>query len=158
MSNKGLYCRPDPLKLVAGGTGPRNWNPTEWWASQVDKEEACNDRERSSADFSRVADEKSFKEMKGEGRRQDVSFPAFHSHIAASGPKTQQVIARLGATDEIASQIAYEGVNAGEKQRSKRNLISLVDLEEDSDVEITPTTQTTKPRRQTSFGTACRNP
>ncbi|KAF3609422.1 hypothetical protein DY000_02048358 [Brassica cretica] len=104
----------------------------------VNKEEACNDRERR--------------------RRQDVSFPAFHSDIAASGPKTQQVIARLGATDEIASQVADEGVNAGEKQRSKRNLISLVDLEEDSDVEITPTTQTTKPRRQTSFGTACRNP
>ncbi|KAG2270397.1 hypothetical protein Bca52824_064952 [Brassica carinata] len=72
--------------------------------------------------------------------------------------ETQQVIARLGAADEIASQVVDEGVNAGEKLRSKRNLFSLVDLEKDSDVEITPTTQTTKPRRQTSFGTACRNP
>ena len=72
--------------------------------------------------------------------------------------ETQQVMARLGAADEIAIQVVDEAVNAGEKQRSKRKLISLVDSEEDSDVEITPTTQTTKPRRQTSFGTACRNP
>ncbi|KAF2560881.1 hypothetical protein F2Q70_00017773 [Brassica cretica] len=67
-------------------------------------------------------------------------------------------MARLAAADEIASQVADEGVNAGEKQRSKRKLISLVDSEEDSDVEITPTTQTTKPRRQTSFGTASHKP
>ncbi|CAN7045638.1 unnamed protein product, partial [Brassica oleracea var. botrytis] len=68
--------------------------------------------------------------------------------------ETQQVMARLAAADEIAIQVVDEAVNAGEKQRSKRKLISLVDSKEDSDVEITPTTQTTKPRRQTSFGTA----
>ena len=72
--------------------------------------------------------------------------------------ETQQVMARLAAVDEIVSQVADEGVNAGEKQRSKRKLISLVDSEEDSDVEITPTTQTTKPRKQTSFGTASQKP
>ncbi|KAH0875017.1 hypothetical protein HID58_072379 [Brassica napus] len=72
--------------------------------------------------------------------------------------ETQQVMARLAAADEIASQVADEGVNAGEKQRSKRKLISLVHSEEDSDVEIIPTTQTTKPRRQTSFGTASQKP
>ncbi|KAL0655160.1 hypothetical protein Bca4012_075744 [Brassica carinata] len=72
--------------------------------------------------------------------------------------ETQQVMAKLAAVDEIVSQVADEGVNAGEKQRSKRKLISLVDSEEDSDVEITPTTQTTKPRKQTSFGTASQKP
>ncbi|KAH0904253.1 hypothetical protein HID58_043756, partial [Brassica napus] len=72
--------------------------------------------------------------------------------------ETQQVMARLGAVEEIASQVADEVVNAGEKQSSKRRLISLDDSEEDSDVEITPTTQTTKPRRPTSFGTASQKP
>ncbi|KAH0867213.1 hypothetical protein HID58_074235 [Brassica napus] len=72
--------------------------------------------------------------------------------------ETQQVMARLATADEIASQVADEGVNAGEKQRSKRKHISLVDSEEDSDVEITPTTQTMNPRRQTSFGTASQKP
>ncbi|WZY70352.1 LOW QUALITY PROTEIN: hypothetical protein YC2023_002592 [Brassica napus] len=72
--------------------------------------------------------------------------------------ETQQVMARLGAAEEIASQVGDEVVNAGEKQSSKRKLISLVDSEEDSDVEITPTTQTTKPRRPTSFGTASQKP
>ncbi|KAG2270379.1 hypothetical protein Bca52824_064934 [Brassica carinata] len=72
--------------------------------------------------------------------------------------ETQQVMARLGAVEEIASQVADEAVDAGEKQSSKRKLISLDDSEEDSDVEITPTTQTTKPRRPTSFGTASQKP
>ncbi|KAH0938991.1 hypothetical protein HID58_006452 [Brassica napus] len=47
--------------------------------------------------------------------------------------ETQQVMARLGAAEEIASQVGDEVVNAGEKQSSKRKLISLVDSEEDSD-------------------------
>ncbi|KAL0707483.1 hypothetical protein Bca4012_073909 [Brassica carinata] len=72
--------------------------------------------------------------------------------------ETQQVMARLGALEEIASQVADEVVDAVEKQSSKKKLISLDDSEEDSDVEITPTTQTTKPRRPTSFGTASQKP
>ncbi|KAH0884848.1 hypothetical protein HID58_060944 [Brassica napus] len=72
--------------------------------------------------------------------------------------ETQQVMARLGALEEIASQVADEVVDAVEKQSSKTKLISLDDSGEDSDVEITPTTQTTKPRRPTSFGTASQKP
>ncbi|CAN6854231.1 unnamed protein product [Brassica oleracea] len=41
--------------------------------------------------------------------------------------ETQQVMARLGAIEEIASQVADEVIDAGEKQSSKRNLISLDD-------------------------------
>ncbi|XP_048591471.1 zinc finger BED domain-containing protein RICESLEEPER 2-like [Brassica napus] len=72
--------------------------------------------------------------------------------------ETQQLIARLGAAAEIGSQPRDEEVIAREKQSSKRKLISLVDSEEDSDVEITPTSQTTKPRRPTTFGTASQKP
>ncbi|KAG2312381.1 hypothetical protein Bca52824_023938 [Brassica carinata] len=73
---------------------------------------------------------------------------------------TQQVLARLAAAEEVADQIA-EGGESGvvrEKQGSKRKLISLTDDTDDSDVEITPATQTTKPRRKTSYGTASRKP
>ncbi|CAH8361361.1 unnamed protein product [Eruca vesicaria subsp. sativa] len=44
------------------------------------------------------------------------------------------------------------------KKGSKRKLISLVDETDYSDVEITPSSQKTKPRRKTSFGTASRKP
>ena len=71
--------------------------------------------------------------------------------------ETQQVIARLAAIDEIGDQVS-DGVNDGKKQGSRKKLISLVDSEDDSDVQITPPTQTRKPRRQTSFGTASRKP
>ncbi|WZZ55338.1 hypothetical protein YC2023_055445 [Brassica napus] len=70
--------------------------------------------------------------------------------------ETQQVMARLPAIDENDDQ--RDGGDDGNKQGRKRKLISLVDLEEDSDVEITPTTQTRKPPRKTSFGTASQKP
>ncbi|KAH0925919.1 hypothetical protein HID58_018175 [Brassica napus] len=72
--------------------------------------------------------------------------------------ETQQLMARLGAAAEIGSQPGDEEVIAREKQSSKRKLISLVDSEEDSDVEITPTSQTTKSQRPTTFGTATQKP
>ncbi|KAF3578722.1 hypothetical protein DY000_02035373 [Brassica cretica] len=70
--------------------------------------------------------------------------------------ETQQVMARLPAIDENDDQ--RDGGDDGNKQGRKRKLISLVDSEEDSDVEITPTTQTRKPPRKTSFGTASQKP
>ncbi|WZZ50211.1 hypothetical protein YC2023_050318 [Brassica napus] len=70
--------------------------------------------------------------------------------------ETQQVMARLAAIDENDDQ--RDGGDDGNKQGRKRKLISLVDSEEDSDVEITPTTQTRKPPRKTSFGTASQKP
>ncbi|WZZ00215.1 hypothetical protein YC2023_072543 [Brassica napus] len=72
--------------------------------------------------------------------------------------ETQQLMAILGAAPQIGSQPGDEEVIAREKQSSKRKLISLVDSEEDSDVEITPTSQTTKPRRPNTFGTASQKP
>ncbi|KAG2298834.1 hypothetical protein Bca52824_035306 [Brassica carinata] len=70
---------------------------------------------------------------------------------------TQQLLALLSAVDEIADQVA-DGVDDGKKKGSKRKLISLDDLEDDSDIEITSETQKSKPRRQTSFGTASQKP
>ena len=70
--------------------------------------------------------------------------------------ETQQVMARLAAIDENDDQ--RDGGDDGNKQGRKRKLISLVESEEDSDVEITPTTQTRKPPRKTSFGTASQKP
>ncbi|KAG2296852.1 hypothetical protein Bca52824_043521 [Brassica carinata] len=46
----------------------------------------------------------------------------------------------------------------GKQQGSRKRLISLVDDSDDSDVEISQPTQKTKPRRQTSFGTATGKP
>lgn len=71
--------------------------------------------------------------------------------------ETQQVLARLAVADAIAAEVADGGTD-GKKQQRKRRLISLVDSEEDSDVEITPPIQTRKPRRQTTFGTATGKP
>ncbi|KAG2277348.1 hypothetical protein Bca52824_059903 [Brassica carinata] len=70
--------------------------------------------------------------------------------------ETQQVMARLAAIDENDDQ--RDGGDEGNKQGRKRKLISLVDSEEDVDVEITPTTQPRKPPRKTSFGTASQKP
>ncbi|XP_048634105.1 zinc finger BED domain-containing protein RICESLEEPER 2-like [Brassica napus] len=70
--------------------------------------------------------------------------------------ETQQVMARLAAIDENNDQ--RDGGDDGNKQGRKRKLISLVDSEEDDDVEITPTTQPRKPPRKTSFGTASQKP
>ncbi|KAH0917237.1 hypothetical protein HID58_024897 [Brassica napus] len=70
---------------------------------------------------------------------------------------TQQLIARLAAEEER-NDLRADEANDGKKQARKRKLISLVDSEEESDVEITPPTQSTKPRRQTTYGTAKRKP
>lgn len=53
--------------------------------------------------------------------------------------ETQQVLARLAAADAIAAEVADGGTD-GKKQERKRRLISLVDSEDESDVEITPPT------------------
>ncbi|KAG2271533.1 hypothetical protein Bca52824_066088 [Brassica carinata] len=65
--------------------------------------------------------------------------------------------------EEVADQIAEGGESGAvkKKQGSKRKLISLTDDTDDSDFEITPPTgptQTTKPRRNTNYGTASRKP
>ncbi|KAH0859491.1 hypothetical protein HID58_087752, partial [Brassica napus] len=67
---------------------------------------------------------------------------------------------RLTASEEVADLLTKGGVSGvdGKKQGSKRKLISLVDETNDSDIEITPPTQTTKPHRRTTFGTATRKP
>ncbi|KAH0940535.1 hypothetical protein HID58_000172, partial [Brassica napus] len=70
---------------------------------------------------------------------------------------TQQLIARLAAEEEM-NDLRADEADDGKKQARKRKLISLVDSEEESDVEITPPTQSTKPRRQTTYGTAKRKP
>ncbi|XP_013607798.1 PREDICTED: zinc finger BED domain-containing protein RICESLEEPER 1-like [Brassica oleracea var. oleracea] len=70
--------------------------------------------------------------------------------------ETQHVMARLAAIDENDDQ--RDGGDEGNKQGRKRKLLSLVDSEEDVDVEITPTTQPRKPHRKTSFGTASQKP
>ncbi|CAH8360071.1 unnamed protein product [Eruca vesicaria subsp. sativa] len=72
--------------------------------------------------------------------------------------ETQNLIAKLAAEEEVAAQVADVRERDGKKQGSKRKLISLVDSEDDSDVEITPLIQKSKPRRQTSFGTASQKP
>ncbi|KAF3593862.1 hypothetical protein DY000_02020740 [Brassica cretica] len=94
----------------------------------------------SSVDFRSVAYETSFKGMKvsdmsfgfgcflcravgvlGSRGDSDDQFTFDSSYMPPNTLdfETQQVMARLGAADEIASQVADEGVNAGEKQRSK---------------------------------------
>ncbi|CAN6886559.1 unnamed protein product, partial [Brassica oleracea] len=75
---------------------------------------------------------------------------------------TQEVLATLAAAAEAGDQIASQeaGVTRadGKQQGSRKRLISLVDDTDDSDVEISQPTQKTKPRRQTSFGTATGKP
>ncbi|KAH0942608.1 hypothetical protein HID58_002245 [Brassica napus] len=75
---------------------------------------------------------------------------------------TQEVLATLAAAAEVADQIVSQeaGVTRadGKQQGSRKRLISLVDDTDDSDVEISQPTQKTKPRKQTSFGTATRKP
>ncbi|WZZ50366.1 hypothetical protein YC2023_050473 [Brassica napus] len=75
---------------------------------------------------------------------------------------TQEVLATLAAADEVADEIASQeaGVTRpdGKQQGSRKRLISLVDDTDDSDVKISQPTQKTKPRRQTSFGTATGKP
>ncbi|CAN7086349.1 unnamed protein product, partial [Brassica oleracea var. botrytis] len=75
---------------------------------------------------------------------------------------TQEVLATLAAAAEAGDQIASQeaGVTRadGKQQGSRKRLISLVDDTDDSDVESSQPTQKTKPRRQTSFGTATGKP
>ncbi|CAN6850170.1 unnamed protein product, partial [Brassica oleracea] len=75
---------------------------------------------------------------------------------------TQEVLATLAAAAEVDDQIASQeaGVTRadGKQQESRKRLISLVDDTDDSDVEISQPIQKTKPRRQTSFGTATGKP
>ena len=80
-----------------------------------------------------------------------------YSPPATRDLETQQLIARL-ATEEEIRDLRADGANDGKKQARKRKLISLVDSEEESDVEITPPTRSSKPRRQTTYGTAKRKP
>ncbi|WZZ66374.1 hypothetical protein YC2023_077744 [Brassica napus] len=55
--------------------------------------------------------------------------------------ETQQILARFSAVDEVTDKVTDGGLD-GKKQESKRRIISLDDDEDDSDVEITPLTQT----------------
>ncbi|KAG5388962.1 hypothetical protein IGI04_030503 [Brassica rapa subsp. trilocularis] len=75
---------------------------------------------------------------------------------------TQEVLAALAAEAEVGDHIASQeaGVTQadGKQKGSRKRLISLVDDTDDSDVEISQPTQKTKPRRQTSFGTATGKP
>ncbi|KAF2552158.1 hypothetical protein F2Q68_00033715 [Brassica cretica] len=73
---------------------------------------------------------------------------------------THQVMATLAALEEVDDQLDEDGESGvvRKKQGKKRKLIILADDTDDSDVEITPPTQTTKPRRKTSYGTASRKP
>ncbi|KAF3563581.1 hypothetical protein DY000_02014254 [Brassica cretica] len=80
-----------------------------------------------------------------------------HSPPATCDLGTQQLITRLAAEEEI-GDLRADGANDGKKQARERKLISLVDSEEESDVEITPPTRSSNPRRQTTYGTATRKP
>nr|VDC61457.1 unnamed protein product [Brassica rapa] len=73
---------------------------------------------------------------------------------------THEGLGTLAAADEFADQILEGGVTRddGNKQGNIKRIISLVDDTDDSDVEITQPTQKTKPRRQTIFRIATRNP
>ncbi|CAN6853099.1 unnamed protein product, partial [Brassica oleracea] len=73
---------------------------------------------------------------------------------------THQVMATLAALEEADDQLDEDGESGvvRKKQGKKRKLISRADDTDNSDVEITPPTQTTKPRRKTSYGTASRKP
>ncbi|CAH8337930.1 unnamed protein product [Eruca vesicaria subsp. sativa] len=73
--------------------------------------------------------------------------------------ETQNLITRNVAEETIVDRFVEDDVvSIPGKKGSKRKLISLVDETDYSDVEITPSTQKTKPRRKTSFGTASRKP
>ncbi|KAF3569368.1 hypothetical protein DY000_02012086 [Brassica cretica] len=80
-----------------------------------------------------------------------------YSPLATCDLGTQQLMARLAAEEEI-GDLRADGANDGKKQARKRKLISVVDSEEESDVEITPPTRSSKPRRQTTYGTATQKP
>ncbi|CAN7030841.1 unnamed protein product, partial [Brassica rapa subsp. trilocularis] len=77
-------------------------------------------------------------------------------------PTAKEVLAALAAEAEVGDHIASQeaGVTQadGKQKGSRKRLISLVDDTDDSDVEISQPTQKTKPRRQTSFGTATGKP
>ncbi|KAG5410384.1 hypothetical protein IGI04_006703 [Brassica rapa subsp. trilocularis] len=88
---------------------------------------------------------------------EQFSFNTDYSPPATCDLGTQQLIARLAAEEER-NDLRADEADDGKKQARKRKLISLVDSEEESDVEITPPTQSTKPRRQTTYGTAKRKP
>ncbi|KAG2304236.1 hypothetical protein Bca52824_032887 [Brassica carinata] len=100
------------------------------------------------------------------GSRSD-SEEQFTMHTDYSPPPTldfasQATLAALAAAEEFAEQ-RIEGVVSdvavdGKKKASKRKLINLDDETDESDVEITPPTQNSKPRRQSSFGTATGKP
>ncbi|KAF2588863.1 hypothetical protein F2Q70_00040576 [Brassica cretica] len=81
----------------------------------------------------------------------------YNSPLATCDLGTQQLMARLSAEDEI-GDLRADGANDGKKQARKRKRISLVDSEEESDVEIIPPTRSSKPRRQKTYGTATRKP
>ncbi|WZZ85759.1 hypothetical protein YC2023_114338 [Brassica napus] len=80
-----------------------------------------------------------------------------YSPPATCDLETQQLMARLAAEEEI-GDLRIDGANDGKKQARKRKLISVVDSKEESNVEITPPTRSSKPRRQTTYGTATRKP
>ncbi|CAH8314959.1 unnamed protein product [Eruca vesicaria subsp. sativa] len=73
--------------------------------------------------------------------------------------ETQNLIAKLVSEETNADRFPEDDVACvpGNKG-SKRKLISLVYETNYFDVEITPSSQKTKPRRKTSFGTASRKP
>ncbi|WZZ82894.1 hypothetical protein YC2023_103466 [Brassica napus] len=50
-------------------------------------------------------------------------------------------------SEEEIGDLRADGANDGKKQARKRKLISVVDSEEESDVEITPPTRSSKPRK-----------
>ncbi|CAH8361401.1 unnamed protein product [Eruca vesicaria subsp. sativa] len=98
--------------------------------------------------------------MGSRGDSQDKTFDPNYVPLDTVDLETQNPIDRLVAEETNVDRVAEDDVACipEKKQGSKRKLISLVNETDDSDVEITPSTQKNKPRRKTSFGTASRKP
>ncbi|CAG7864194.1 unnamed protein product, partial [Brassica rapa] len=92
--------------------------------------------------------------------RYQLTFDTHYSPPNTVDFGTHEGLGTLAAADEFADQILEGGVTRddGNKQGNIKRIISLVDDTDDSDVEITQPTQKTKPRRQTIFRIATRNP
>ncbi|CAH8297900.1 unnamed protein product [Eruca vesicaria subsp. sativa] len=95
--------------------------------------------------------------MGSRGDSEDQTFDPNYVPLDTIELETQNLIARLVAEETNVDRVAEDDVDCvpEKKQGSKRKLISLVD---ETDDEITPSTQKTKPRRNTFFGTASRKP
>ncbi|KAJ4902198.1 zinc finger BED domain-containing protein RICESLEEPER 2-like [Raphanus sativus] len=80
-------------------------------------------------------------------------------HTEYSPPQTLDIVSEATLAALAAAEEAEENVEHRiEGGARKRKLISLADESDDSDVEITPPSQTSNPRRKSSFGTATGKP